>query len=275
MSGPPKSNMDTLNEQLTKENEELKQRIKLLENIPKHGDSLSLKELIERNTPYSVIKATPEQKEKVMVIAQKAQLIMKDKYNNKFPTNSSGKETRVNECGNHMEKMLDEASNDIINPLTDKGKQQDTGYPDRELKDELYLEIKLMDSEKEESTYRSFYMSTFNKINKSMPHLVVAFKHTNCVLTNDEPLVIDLYDKVLKLKCEWNTHNKGLYYIPKKPDYTLESLDTIKDGNLKKGEKRKEFSQISKKYGLNASKSAVDQYDNLVGYLNTWNESNP
>ena len=96
---------------------------------------------------------------------------MKEKYNSKFPINSKGKAKRVNECGNYMEKIMDEISSDIVNPLTDKNKKQDTGYPDREVKDEFYLEIKVVDSDNIGSTFRSFYISTFNKINKSMPHI--------------------------------------------------------------------------------------------------------
>ena len=207
---------------------ELEEKIKELENIPKHGDSISFKELIKENTNQRVIEASPEQICKIKDLAIKAQQIMINEYDNKFPVNSKGKDIRVNECGNFMEQIMDQTSDMVIDPLTDKGKKQDTGYPDRELKDEVYLEIKLVKSGSEGSTFRSFYISTFNKINKSLPHILVAFKHKDCILTEEEPLIIDLYDKQLKLKCEYLTNNKELYYMPKKPDYTIEDLDKIK-----------------------------------------------
>ena len=218
-------------EELKEENERLKKELK---NITMNGDKLSFQRLIKQYTPCVAIKATPELIREVEGTAKKAQAIMKEKHNNKFPVNSKGKDTRVNECGNFMEKIIDETGEDIIHPLTDKGKIQGPGYPDREKKDKAYLEIKLMDSENEGSTFRSFYISTFNKVNKSLPHLVVVFKHKNRILTDDEPLVIDLYDQELTLKCEWQTNNKKLCYIHKGPEYTIKELENKKYRELQK-----------------------------------------
>ena len=260
------------NDKFKKENDKFKKENKRLKDLLKqckNGDMIYFRDLVKIRTDHEILKATPEQLHKTQEYAIKARELMKEKYNSKFPINSKGKAKRVNECGNYMEKIMDEISSDIVNPLTDKNKKQDTGYPDREVKDEFYLEIKVVDSDNIGSTFRSFYISTFNKINKSMPHILIAFKHKDCILTDDPPMVRDLYDIKLKLKCEYQTNNKELYFIPKKPEYTIEELNEIHGGNfnVKKREKNKKYSVLCKIYGLKSGGKCEDRYQRLITYL--------
>ena len=126
---------------------------------------------------------------------------------------------RINECGNEMEPIFTSTDKQNIIPLN-----KSSGYPDRELKDEAYIEIKLVGEKQLETSFRSFYISTLNKINKPLPHILVAFIHINGKLGSCEPIVKDIRDIELTLKCEWNTSNKYLYYVKPFIDFTKKDI---------------------------------------------------
>jgi len=74
----------------------------------------------------------------------------------------------------------------------------------------FYLEIKIYKANSEDSAYRSFYLSTANKITHTCPHYLLGFEHIDKQLTGNFH-IIDLYDKELTLKVEWAASNKTIY----------------------------------------------------------------
>jgi len=176
-------------------------------DITKHGGSWSFRDIVKHKTGHNIIKATPELLEECKTIANKAYDVFVDTHeNNVFPCK------RPNEAGNYMETMFDKlGDNRIIKPINSFGIMKATGYPDRELIDTAYLEIKLIEEGSEQSTFRSFFISTLDKITKSQPHILIAFTHKNMIISKEKPKIVDLYDIKLKVKVEYNTCNKTLY----------------------------------------------------------------
>ena len=127
---------------------------------------------------------------------------------------------RVNEFGNFMETRIQNIGNIRVHkPTTEEGKGQTSGYPDRlitivdddgNIKNTYYLEIKIYKAGSEDSAYRSFYLSTANKITLTCPHYLLGFEHVDKKLTGNFHIV-DLYDTELMLKIEWATSNKIIY----------------------------------------------------------------
>ena len=266
----------------------LEDKIKELEMLPKHGEEVYLRDIVKKMTGNNVPKCPDDILEKIIEIASECINIMKnpenykDKYNEKsisipnvslnFPVKCD-KETRSNECGNYMEGILDIACENIVSPKTVKGKLLSSAYPDRELKDIAYIEVKVFDVDSKNSTFRSFYLSTLDKITKSLPHVLVAFPHKDRVLINTKPEVIDLYDLKLKLKQEFNASNKDVYKVKIPPNYTLEQLDLIKGEGLRvKNEvkdKKNKYKEICNNHGLRTGGKIEEIYQRLVDYLNT------
>jgi hypothetical protein len=277
-------------EELKKENEELKKalenRIKELEMLPKHGDVLYLRDIVKRMTGFEILKCNDDLLEIIIQIAKESLNIMKnpENYKDKFKLQNISipitsltfpdkcdKKKRPNECGNYMESILDIAHANIISPKTSKGKLMSSAYPDRELKDQAYIEVKVFDVNSKDSSFRSFYLSTLDKITKSLPHILVAFSHKDGVLIDTKPEVIDLYDLKLKLKQEFNASNKDLYKVIISPNYTLEELDEIKGDGFKPGQKnlkKNKYKEICKNHGLGKGGSIEDIYQRLVDHLN-------
>ena len=179
-----------------------------------HGKTDLLRNIVLRTTGNPIINATLEQIEDAFDLSVKARDYQIDNNENIFRDKGGNQRKRANECGNDMEKILKKISED---KLTGLGKS--SGYPD--LKNdtmEYYLECKVADADKLDSAFRSFYVSTLDKIKKSQAHLLVCFKHREGKLLREEPIIKDLYDLQLTMKCEWNTTNKVLY-----SDYSKES----------------------------------------------------
>ena len=201
---------DTKIKQLEDENNILRNEIlkfKKQLDITKHDSSWLFRDIVEHKTGHKIIKATPELLEECKTIASKAYDFFVDTHeNNVLPCK------RINEAGNYMETMFDKLDdNRIIKPINSFGNMKATGYPDRELIDTAYLEIKLIEEGSEQSTLRSFYISTLDKITKSQPHILIAFTHKNKIISKEKPKIVDLYDIKLKVKVEYNTNNKTLY----------------------------------------------------------------
>ena len=209
-------------EKIQEENKRLKDKVlKLEQDIEKsrNKSKLLFRDLIKARTGCSVIKATPEQLDECRIIAENAKEIMKNEHNNIFPQKklkpgeTTKEDMRVNECGNFMEKIVDKADPRIIKPTNLQGCKKATGYPDREKENEAYVEIKILAEGSENSTYRSFYVSTFDKVTKSIPHILMAFTHNKKGLTNDAPKIIDLYDLEVAIKVEYNASNNTIYRL--------------------------------------------------------------
>ena len=191
-----------------KEYELPKQKIQELEKKSKHGDKKLLRVIVKEGTGHNVIKADPEIIEAVKKHAIKARDYQIDVNKNMFTNKDGIPRERYNECGNDMENVLKTSSDNVL-----KGLGKACGYPDLHCSnDEYYLECKVAAANSTKSSFRSFYLSTLDKITKSQPHILVCFKHHNGkLLKSDEPIVIDLYDLELSLKCEWQSNNKEMY----------------------------------------------------------------
>jgi len=263
--------------ELEKTMEELKERIRELEKEmeefkrkPKHGDKKLLRNIVLQDMGHEVLKATPEQMEEAKMQSILARNYQIDKKNNVFLNKDGKPRKRFNECGNDMEGVLKRASEGTL-----KGLGKASGYPD--LVNEIshyYLECKVADADSIESSFRSFYLSTLNKITKSQAHILVCFKHREGKLSkDDEPIVMDLYDLELTMKCEWHTNNNEMYSKgPKEPDYTIEELNEIMNKDISKKEKNNKFSEICKRHKLKSGGKCEVRYERLREYLEKFNE---
>ena len=179
-----------------------------LQKRPKHGEKKLLQDIIEDATGCKVIKSTFQQLEDVKKISILARDHQIDNNNNVFTNKNGTPRKRFNECGNDMEAVLKKVSN---GRLIGMGKA--SGYPDLlNVNSCYYLECKVADADSIESSFRSFYLSTLTKVTKSQAHILVCFKHRDGQLSkDDEPIVKDLYDLELTMKCEWWSNNKQMY----------------------------------------------------------------
>ena len=266
--------MDDTGDSLAIENHKLQEKIKQLEDElrkrPKHGEKKLFRDIVYHDTGFQVIKSTPQQLDEAKRLAILARDYQIDTKGNVFTNKDGTPRKRFNECGNDMEGVLKEASD---GKLCGMGKA--SGYPD--LLNEIscyYLECKVADVNSIESSFRSFYLSTLTKITKSQAHILVCFKHQDGKLSkDDDPIVIDLYDLELTMKCEWHTNNYSLY-PQKKPDYTIEQLDMIYNGShfKFKRDKNKEFSAICKRNKLKCGGNCKERYERLREHLEKFNE---
>lgn len=261
---------DIINEITQPEIKELEDKIKDLKkelenykNNPHHGEKKLLRNIIYSGTGLSVLKTTPEQMEEAKMDA----ILARDYH---IDINKNAYNGRPNEFGNFMELVLKKATQNKL-----KGLGQSSGYPD--LQNDIsnyYLECKVSNTDKMDSTFRSFYLSTLNKITKSQAHVLVCFKHTDCKLSKDDnPIVIDLYDLELTLKCEWWANNKDMYSKDsKEPDYTIEELDEIMNGPFGIKDKNNKLSEICKRNKLKSGGKCEVRYERLVEYLQKYGE---
>ena len=187
-------------EELKKENEKLKLIIK----NNSHKSKRLFRDILLEKTGYNIIKSPDNILTYVEDIAKLAINYHIENNNNDF------KNIRINEAGNYMETILDKIDSNIIKPKNNNNKYQTAGYPDRELKDKAYIEVKLSNINNLKSTQRTFYTSSMNKITKELPHILICFIHKNGKLI-DKAKVVCLYELMLDLKCEWWASNKKLY----------------------------------------------------------------
>ena len=120
---------------------------------------------------------------------------------------------RVNEFGNHMEKVLMNTDTRFSKPTKSNGKKQSTGYPDIRFDDGIvvvYTEVKVFNQGSDSMDMRSFYLSTFDKITNDAVHVVVGFEHVDKRLTGTYH-IIDMKNKTLAVKIEFACSNKELY----------------------------------------------------------------
>jgi len=192
-----------LYEDKCKECEELKQSLEIERRIYKHGDKILLRDLLFNETGHHMVKATDENMSCATKYAKEAQNYQITDKCNLFHNLNGDVRIRYNECGNDMEKRF-------INPDI-KGFSKSVGYPDLQTNG-MYLEIKFASQNNIKSTLRSFYISTLDKVKKSLPHILICFVHIDGKLDNERPPIVkDLYNLELTLKCEWESNNKEMY----------------------------------------------------------------
>jgi hypothetical protein len=183
--------------------EELNNSLKIERRIHKHGDKILLRDLLFNETGYNMVKATDENMSCATKYANEAQKYQIEVNGNLFHNSYGSIRKRYNECGNDMEKRF--KNPDI------KGFSKSSGYPDLQTND-MYLEIKFAAQNNIYSTLRTFYISTLDKVEKNLPHILIGFIHIDGKLDNERPpKVIDLYNLEVTLKCEWESNNKEMY----------------------------------------------------------------
>jgi len=187
----------------------LKAELTKIQEQPLHGTKRLYQNIINDLTrgKYKVLQGNDKDKQNIQRLADLA--ILSYKEQGMF----SG---RPNEFGNHMETHI-RSINDIkvTKPLTLAGKKQSTGYPDRFVETptgSFYLEIKIFGKGKDKDNQRTFFLCNANKITASCPHYLLGFEHKDNNLTGIVKIT-DMFNKNLKLKCEWNTGNRELYCI--------------------------------------------------------------
>ncbi len=140
-----------------------------------------------------------------------------------IPVNNLGFVGRPNEFGNIVEKQFAvECKNlklDYQKPRDSKGKVKVSGYPDGLIKFEnkyFYIELKTCEEKQQNQTFRTFFYSpsTNSKIIYDASHLLICFlttKNDNILQLNGNYHIVDMYEKEVKLKLEYNSNNKELY----------------------------------------------------------------
>lgn len=169
-----------------------------------HKQKFALGTLIESSTGHRVLPLTPAIQADLEPFVQQA--IAKYSAGPIYPG-------RVNEFGNHMEKVLRATSPRFTRPLKADGSAQSTGYPDLQFVSNdiiVYPEIKILDQNSSASDMRSFYLSSFDKITADAVHVVIGFEHKDKVL-NGRYHIVDMVDKILTVKVEYACSNRELY----------------------------------------------------------------
>jgi len=158
------------------------------------------------NGQYAVVEGNDACQQNITTLADNA--ITLYQLGNTFPG-------RPNEFGNHMESFIESHGPMVVErPRTTAGKGQKSGYPDCFVNvsngTSFYLEIKIYKEGSNHSAFRSFFVSTGNKITTTCPHYLLGFEHREKKLTGNYHIV-DLSTKCLCLKAEWATGNRELY----------------------------------------------------------------
>ncbi|WP_346679161.1 hypothetical protein [uncultured Brachyspira sp.] len=104
-------------------------------------------------------------------------------------------------------------------PKDSQGKKKESGYPDGflEFMDKYYyIELKTCEEKQQDKTLRTFFYSpsTNSKIIYDASHLLICFltvKNGNILQLNGNYCIVDLHEKEVKLKLEYNSNNKELY----------------------------------------------------------------
>jgi hypothetical protein len=169
-------------------------------------DKFKFSDLIEDKTDYKVLPLTDDIVESITPLVKQAIV----NYN-------AGPvwQGRVNEFGNHMESVLRETDTlRFTKPTKKNGKKQSTGYPDLKFLNNdmpvVYPEVKVLKAGSDNSSMRSFYISTFDKITSDAVHIVIGFEHIDNKLTGKFH-IIDMINKTLPVKIEYACSNKELY----------------------------------------------------------------
>lgn len=140
-----------------------------------------------------------------------------------MPVNNVGFVGRPNEFGNIVANLFAvECKNLKLNyqkPRDSKGKYKESGYPDGLIKFNdkyFYMELKTCEEKQQNKTFRTFFYSpsTNSKIIYDASHLLICFlttKNVNILQLNRNYHIVDMHEKEVKLKLEYNSNNKELY----------------------------------------------------------------
>lgn len=175
-----------------------------MSNLFNNKDRVTFGDLIKTQSGFNVLPLTETIIEDIKPFVEQAII----DYN--AGTKYSG---RVNEFGNHMEKVLANTSKRFSKPTKKSGKKQSTGYPDLTITSDnlvVYPEIKVFNKGSDNGGMRSFYLSTFDKITSDAVHVVIGFEHVDKTLTGVYHIV-DMQNKTLTIKVEFACGNNELY----------------------------------------------------------------
>lgn len=139
------------------------------------------------------------------------------------PANNMEFNGRANEFGNIVANLFAVECKKLglryEKPKNLQGQNKESGYPDGLLtfnNQYYYIELKTCEQTKQNQTLRTFFYSpsSSSKIQYNDSHLLVCFltkKQNNVLLLNGAYHIVDMYEKEVKLKLEYNSNNKELY----------------------------------------------------------------
>ena len=139
------------------------------------------------------------------------------------PVNNIAFSGRPNEFGNIVANLFAVECKGVgleyQKPKDTQGKRKESGYPDGLVVFEnayFYTELKTCDEKQQNQTLRTFFYSPSHnsKIIYDACHLLICFltsKNGNALMLNGDFHIVDMYDKEVRLKLEYNANNKELY----------------------------------------------------------------
>lgn len=140
-----------------------------------------------------------------------------------MPVNNIEFSGRPNEFGNIVANLFavecKKLGLNYEKPRDNKGKNKETGYPDGIIfykNAYFYIELKTCEETKQNQTLRTFYYSPSqnSKITHNASHLLICFltiKRNNALFLNGAFHIVDMFEKEVTLKLEYNANNKELY----------------------------------------------------------------
>lgn len=150
-------------------------------------------------------------------------LLKKACHNTITPVNNIEFSGRPNEFGNIVANLYALECKNLglayQKPKDSKGKGKENGYPDALLHFEnhyYYIELKTCEESKQKQTLRTFFYSPSHnsKIIHDASHILICFlttKKNGALLLTGDFHIVDMYEKEVTLKLEYNSNNKALY----------------------------------------------------------------
>jgi len=174
--------------------------------------------------PFKEVIKNIENKEVLQFYNDELLQILRDVCKNTIePVNNITFSGRPNEFGNIVANLFGveckKLGLDYQKPSDNNGRLKENGYPDGLLfykQKYFYVELKTCEESKQNQTLRTFFYSpsSTSKILYNACHILICFltfKKHHALLLNGQFHIVDMFDKDVKLKLEYNANNKELY----------------------------------------------------------------
>ena len=196
-------------------------RDSIANNYAKLGE---ISKLNNKKFPFKEVIKNIEKREVLKFKNDKLLALLKSACSNTItPVNNIEFSGRPNEFGNIVANLFAVECKgvglDYQKPKDTQGKGKESCYPDGLVVFEnayFYTELKTCEEKQQNQTLRTFFYSPSHnsKIIYDACHLLICFltsKNGNALMLNGEFHIVDMSDKEVKLKLEYNANNKELY----------------------------------------------------------------